>query len=77
MIPAGQCEMSPARLEKANLNKLSRENKLNSAGEEVITAKKKKRMETKEDVEEVEHNDLDTGTFLNTSDWPANKHILA
>lgn len=26
---------------------------------------------------ELEHNDLDTGTFFNTSDWPANKHILA
>lgn len=26
---------------------------------------------------ELEHNDLDTGTFFNASDWPANKHILA
>lgn len=26
---------------------------------------------------ELEHNDLDTGTFFNTSDWPANIHILA
>lgn len=44
----------------------------------MIEAKKRwKQGGWRREEKELEHNDLDTGTFFNTSDWPANKHILA